>query len=691
MISNRKRPRVLSTDGHSSVSNDTATNSTKLSDTPPFSHHHNQQFHQLQQQQEKQQQQQQQQQQQMQILSDTSTDSSNSSFPFYKPLLKSSKIESSMFTNPFLSIHDKNGIQLLDYDNENDEEEEEEEEEEDEISDNILDDDNYAIEDDEEEVDEDDEDEIVDVDEDDDDDIEEIDGFDINNDDDDDDDDDDIIFIEQRQLPKRNSDSLLYDTQALEAYNKFRSNRNNTKNKNKNKKKLPPARIKKQRTNSLPQLPQAKCIYNKLPNYILQGPKLGNIRTNVIPHQLNLPPCVDENGHYIVKPNTLFANRFIIIKLLGQGTFGKVVQCFDKIKNEHVAIKIIRNIQKYRDAAKIELRVLSTLKKFDPENTNHCIHLRECFDYRGHICIVTDLLKISLYDFLENNKYIGFPGSQIQSIAKQLIRTVCFLHDLGIIHTDLKPENVLLKDDNYHKLKITSLTIISAYLSLKNDKRSIKFLKILNLTDIYVIDFGSSIFDSEYHSLVVSTRHYRAPEIIFNCGWSFAIDLWSVGCILVELIIGEPLFKTHNDQEHLHMIQKISGELINQQMVLMCKKQGYKVGEYFDDNCQLIKLEELKFIQSVNQLDRIDKFISKRLGINLDLNLSLEENYNLNRNHHHHHHEYDEFDENKILFYYYFVDLLQSLLKINPQERITAEEAMNHPWFDLGTIDEGIV
>lgn len=247
MISNRKRPRVLSTDGHSSVSNDTATNSTNLSDTPPFSHHHHHHHSQ---------QLQQQQQQQMPILSDTSTDSSNSSFPFYKPLLKSSKIESSMFTNPFLSIHDRNGIQLPEYGDDDDNEEDEE----DEISDNVLDnddDDNYAIEDDDEEVDED---EIVDI-EDDDDDIEEIDGF---------DNDDDIIFIEQRQLPKRNSDSLLYDTQALEAYNKFRSNKNNN-----NKKKLPPARIKKQRTNSLPQLPQAKCIYNKLPNYILQGPKIG--------------------------------------------------------------------------------------------------------------------------------------------------------------------------------------------------------------------------------------------------------------------------------------------------------------------------------------------------------------------------------------------------------------------------------
>ena len=102
MISNRKRPRVLSTDGHSSVSNDTATNSTNLSDTP-FSHHHHHHSQQLQQQQ---------QQQQMPILSDTSTDSSNSSFPFYKPLLKSSKLNQ-MFTNPFYQFMTGMGYNCL--------------------------------------------------------------------------------------------------------------------------------------------------------------------------------------------------------------------------------------------------------------------------------------------------------------------------------------------------------------------------------------------------------------------------------------------------------------------------------------------------------------------------------------------------------------------------------------------------
>lgn len=114
-----------------------------------------------------------------------------------------------------------------------------------------------------------------------------------------------------------------------------------------------------------------------------------------------------------------------VMKLLGQGTFGKVVQAKDHHDNGRlVAIKIIRSVQKYRDASKIELRVLSTLKANDHENRNRCIHLRDCFDYRGHICIVMDLLGQSVFDFLKGNSFVPFPNSQIQSFARQLFTSV---------------------------------------------------------------------------------------------------------------------------------------------------------------------------------------------------------------------------------------------------------------------------
>jgi dual-specificity kinase len=120
----------------------------------------------------------------------------------------------------------------------------------------------------------------------------------------------------------------------------------------------------------------------------------------------------------------LIVSTDCVLKLLGQGTFGKVVEAFDKRKKQKVAIKIIRSVQKYRDASRIELRVLSTLNSNDRENRNKCIHLRDCFDFRNHICIVTDLLGMSVFDFLKSNSFVPFPSSQIQSFARQLLTSV---------------------------------------------------------------------------------------------------------------------------------------------------------------------------------------------------------------------------------------------------------------------------
>lgn len=536
----------------------------------------------------------------------------------------------------------------------------------------------------------------------------------------------DVMFLEERKVPysrgrlhRNNSDLLLFfDRDVWEAYNMFNVNNEPAQfepqlfelvggfNPN----------MKKQRTNSLPQLPQARCFYQKIPsNYILQHAKVGNIKAHIIPHKLNLPPCDDNDGHYIIKLRDVFANRFEIQKLLGQGTFGKVVACYDRINRKTVAIKIIRNIPKYRDAAKTELRILTTLKKFDNENRNHCIHLRECFDFRGHICIVTDLLKISLFDFMENNKFIAYPGLHIQAISKQLIRLVTFFHDLNLIHTDLKPENILLHDDLYQRKQLRSSTILTSYAKLNtNDKRRSdklpRYLRILHNPLIQIIDFGLAIFDDEYHLLIVLTRHYRAPEIVLGVGWSFPCDVWLIGCILVELVIGEPVFRTHDNLEHLAMIEKIVGRPIDKEMVRYSKQKENECGiKYFRDEYlrdfglsdnddvliddesmeeQLLtllfptKLTPEKFKRSVEQLLRIDRFISDRVGLNIDFDLTLSENYQRNAL---------LINFGNFTFWWFFIDLLRKMFVVNPSERITALEALEHPWFNLGIEDEGTV
>lgn len=105
-------------------------------------------------------------------------------------------------------------------------------------------------------------------------------------------------------------------------------------------------------------------------------------------------------------------------------------------------------------------------------------------------------------------------------------------------------------------------------------KRSAKFRRVLLDPEIRLIDFGSATFEDEYHSSVVSTRHYRAPEIILNIGWSFPCDIWSIGCILVEFFTGDALFQTHDNLEHLAMMGSVCGSRIDKDVVRAVFKPG---------------------------------------------------------------------------------------------------------------------
>jgi dual-specificity kinase len=137
------------------------------------------------------------------------------------------------------------------------------------------------------------------------------------------------------------------------------------------------------------------------------------------------------------------------------------------------------------------------------------------------------------------------------------------LHDLNLIHTDLKPENILLCDNSYQAFTY-SRRIPSSSTTVN---RQAAQRKVLLDTEIRLIDFGSATFQDEYHSSVVSTRHYRAPEIILGLGWSFPCDIWSIGCILVEFFTGDALFQTHDNLEHLAMMEAVCGKRLDTHLI----------------------------------------------------------------------------------------------------------------------------
>ena len=128
--------------------------------------------------------------------------------------------------------------------------------------------------------------------------------------------------------------------------------------------------------------------------------------------------------------------------------------------------------------------------------------------------------------------------------------------------------------------------------------RNARQRRVLLDSEIRLIDFGSATFDDEYHSSVVSTRHYRAPEIILNMGWSFPCDIWSIGCILVEFFTGDALFQTHDNLEHLAMMECVIGHKIESRIIKQVMQGGRsgsqnQAAKYVAPCCLLFRLHLL--------------------------------------------------------------------------------------------------
>ncbi|OON19268.1 kinase domain protein, partial [Opisthorchis viverrini] len=254
----------------------------------------------------------------------------------------------------------------------------------------------------------------------------------------------------------------------------------------------------------------------------------------------------DVDGHLIYSIGQFIFDRYEILKTLGEGTFGKVVECKDHLQNRRIALKIIKNVDKYREAAMLEINVLNFLNERGANFEHLCVTLLDWFDYHGHICLAFDILGLSVFDFLKENNYVGYPMEHVRHISYQLCHAVRFLHDNQLTHTDLKPENILFVD--------------SDYISVHNRKKR-RHERMVKCSDIRLIDFGSATFDYDHHSTIVSTRHYRAPEVILELGWSQPCDVWSIGCIMFELYTGYTLFQTHDNREHLAMMERTLGHI----------------------------------------------------------------------------------------------------------------------------------
>ncbi|XP_065819096.1 dual specificity protein kinase CLK4-like isoform X1 [Labrus bergylta] len=333
----------------------------------------------------------------------------------------------------------------------------------------------------------------------------------------------------------------------------------------------------------------------------------------------------EEEGHLVYHIGLVMKERYEVVLTLGAGAFGKVVECIDREKNEHVAVKIVRNIECFREVAKSEIAVLEEINSLDDDNRFACVRMLNWFEHEGHICIVFELLGLSTFEFLRQNEFLPFSVEQIRHMAFQIFRAVSFLHRNQLTHTDLKPENILFVCSDYD-------------LEYNTDMRC--EAKKLRSLDVKVVDFGTATFDHQHHESLVSTRHYRAPEVILDLGWNQSCDVWSLGCVLMEFYLGRTLFATHSSVEHLAMMEKVLGP-IPPHLLKQTGKQHY------------IHNERLNWDEQSSSNDYINKHCQPLKQCMWRRN-----------------------EDERQLF-----DLLGCMLEYDVCRRITLEEALWHPFF----------
>jgi serine/threonine protein kinase len=357
----------------------------------------------------------------------------------------------------------------------------------------------------------------------------------------------------------------------------------------------------------------------------------------------------DSEGHFMPQFGDTLHGRYKLTKTLGKGTFGQVIQAFDSKYSEEVALKIIRKVPKYYQSGLIEVQILRDVyrcMKNTGQNPKLCLKLYSCFELDGHLILVCEQLELSLYDLIKMNKYEGLPLATVRSISEQLIAALNFLHeDVKLIHTDLKLENIMFVKTNLYEISVPHEELVSGASSI-----GYHTLMVPTSDQIKIIDFGgATYYRGRTRSRIINTRQYRSPEVILENGWGFPSDMWSVACIIAEMYTGNLLFGTHDDQEHFALMEMVLGS------VPCSVSRGHRI---FRESSSTVMVKD-KECQMINR-----KFLSSKSRSFVESQLSLPRVImNI-------YHDVDSFSS-----IYALIELLECLLKYDPEDRMTARQA----------------
>jgi cyclin-dependent kinase-like len=286
--------------------------------------------------------------------------------------------------------------------------------------------------------------------------------------------------------------------------------------------------------------------------------------------------------------------KYEIMGIIGEGAYGVVLKCRSNESQEVVAIKKFKESEEDEAVRKTTAREVKVLKMLRHPNV---VELREAFRKKGVVYLVFEFVQSNLLEVLERCPG-GLDPELIRAFLYQLLKGLAHMHAHHLLHRDIKPENLLVSDQR--QLKICDFG----------------FARQAPRADEELTDY-------------VATRWYRPPELLVGTPYGKEVDLWAAGCIMAELVDGNPLFPGENELDQLYLIQKTLGKLTPTH------------DEAFRKNPRFLGMR----FPEIHNLDTLEK---KYLG-----KLSPKA-----------------------------LNFLKQLLRMAPADRLSAAEALRHPYFD---------
>ncbi|KAE9043610.1 Cyclin-dependent kinase-like 5 [Phytophthora rubi] len=285
-------------------------------------------------------------------------------------------------------------------------------------------------------------------------------------------------------------------------------------------------------------------------------------------------------------------NKYEVLGVIGEGAYGVVLKCHNKETNETVAIKKFKENED--DDPMVRKTTLREVKMLRFLKHGNIVALKEAFRRKGRLYLVFEYVEKNLLEVLED-KPNGVDSDLVRSYIFQLCCAIHYCHTNNVVHRDIKPENLLVNTSNgEHSLRLCDFGFARSVPSNGN---------VCDLT--------------EY----VATRWYRAPELLLgDTKYSRSVDIWAIGCIMGELIEGQPMFPGESEIDQLYLIQKMLGPLQKRHMELFATNPRFsglkipevKVPETLSRRyCGRVSKKAISFLEGAIQLCPEDRFSSE--------------------------------------------------------------------------------